>query len=387
MSDSSTRKRNLITDAYLEARKSGTPSQSLEVFAPRTPEGIAGLKEKLILMSKLEPKPLWIDCTCSVSMEAIYKTIDICAYIQNVVGVPALAHLTCCTLDMHRMDDILERLLEVGVRNIMCLRGDNPVSAGTESGKQDVFVNAAAMVRYVREKYGKKTFVIGVAGYPECHPESKSAEADTNWLVEKLEAGADFVFTQAFFRTEFYADFLKRAGADMKDGVIHKIRVNGADRVVNVPVIPGILALGSLTTYNKVTSLCKIAAPHNFPFDSSKSAADVKEDGKEWFVKFSTDFTVDLLKQKLTSHVHLYTLNSLEVAEKMLEGVTGYIRTSHTQTSQTQNGQSKGASSPIHASSPSSAGASSKKLNGSVSPLATGSPLAVSSPKVKVVSS
>ena len=64
-------------------------------------------------------------------------------------------------------------------------------------------------------------------GYPTPHPDSSSVEDDLLHLKEKVDAGADFIITQLFFKAETFLRF------------VSSCRQIG----INVPIIPGILPI------------------------------------------------------------------------------------------------------------------------------------------------
>lgn len=56
---------------------------------------------------------------------------------------------------------------------------------------------AAELVRHIRSQHGD-AFSISVAGFPGGHPETKPGgeKQEMVWLKEKVDAGADVIFTQ-----------------------------------------------------------------------------------------------------------------------------------------------------------------------------------------------
>ena len=96
---------------------------------------------------------------------------------------------------------------------------------------------------------------IGVAGYPEVHPESATLEADLSFLKLKFDRGADFAITQLFFDNNLYHTFVKRA----------------REAGITKPIIPGILPVVSLKVIKRIVSLCGATIPAEFLADLEKA--------------------------------------------------------------------------------------------------------------------
>ena len=160
------------------------------------------------------------------------------------------------------MDDALERAKALGVRNILALRGDPPRSdeyrdpskAGSdEDDSNKDFTWAVDLVRYIRKEYGDY-FCIGVAGYPEghsdqSHPEHQSVKHDLSYLVEKVEAGVDFIMTQLFYDVEAYLDY-ENTLREHKSGVLKTI-----------PIVPGLMPVQSYQILRRTTKLSHAKLP------------------------------------------------------------------------------------------------------------------------------
>lgn len=64
-------------------------------------------------------------------------------------------------------------------------------------------------------------------GYPTGHPESTSYGDDLRHLKEKVDAGADFIITQLFFKPETFFQFLR----------------DSREIGITCPIIPGVLPI------------------------------------------------------------------------------------------------------------------------------------------------
>ena len=81
---------------------------------------------------------------------------------------------------------------------------------------------------------------IGVAAYPNPHPESMSFFRDRLYTAHKLASGADFAITQLFFDAREY----------------EALCIDLRHRGIHVPIEPGILPIQSLDSLRRVLSLC-----------------------------------------------------------------------------------------------------------------------------------
>lgn len=77
------------------------------------------------------------------------------------------------------------------------------------------FTNAIDLVRYIRSapEYASH-FCIGVAGYPDGHPDSPLPDdVELDNLKAKVDAGADFIITQLFYDVDQFLAWVKRVRA------------------------------------------------------------------------------------------------------------------------------------------------------------------------------
>ncbi|KAK0167571.1 hypothetical protein PV327_004950 [Microctonus hyperodae] len=130
-----------------------------------------------------------------------------------------LFHLAARGLKRNIVLKILHRAFELDIKNLFIIRGDGNPNDGD-------FNYAVDLIKFIKEQYDKK-FCIGVAGYPNQHPESLSKEADLHYLKEKVEAGASFIITQIILESSSFINFVKDC------------RNYG----INVPIIPLIMPI------------------------------------------------------------------------------------------------------------------------------------------------
>lgn len=95
----------------------------------------------------------------------------------------------------------------MGIRNLLCLRGDPPQGDKEWKPVESGFNHAVDLIRFIRENYGDY-FCIVCAGYPEVHLEATSREDDIKYLKDKVDAGADFIITQLFYDNQVFLEWV-----------------------------------------------------------------------------------------------------------------------------------------------------------------------------------
>jgi methylenetetrahydrofolate reductase (NADPH) len=210
---------------------------SFEFFPPKTPEGtekLRGVRQQLYAL-----KPEFCSVTYGAGGSTQRGTFDTVAAIQ-AEGVAAASHFSCIGATRASVREQLAELKAMGVKRLVALRGDLPSGYGI-GGE---FGFASDLVAFIREETGRD-FHIEVAAYPEIHPQAKSPEADLKAYAAKVRAGADSAITQYFYSPEAYFRF------------VDDTRKLGA----SVPVVPGIMPIGSSTQLMRFSDACGAEIP------------------------------------------------------------------------------------------------------------------------------
>ncbi|WVN89599.1 methylenetetrahydrofolate reductase [Cryptococcus depauperatus CBS 7841] len=279
-----------LTDLIASRRE---PFHNFEFFPPLTEAGLVNLLDRIHrLTSSPLPRPLIVSVTWGAGGSTSDKSLELAERIFKM-GVEVMLHLTCTNMPKEKIDFTLQRCKEIGIQNILALRGDPPRSEeyAISTPLPDFFKHADDLVRYIRAEHGSY-FCIGVAGYPTLHPDSKSEEAEFKWLKVKCDAGADFIVTQLFYDTEGFLDWVKTC------------RAQG----ISLSIIPGIMPIQSFASFRRLVNLTKTPIPFSITADLQPISADdaaVKRYGAE----LATKMVRRILDSGFVSGVHFCTLN------------------------------------------------------------------------------
>ena len=168
---------------------------SFEFFPPKTPEGWDRL---FLTISDLIPlKPSWVSVTYGAGGSTREHTHNLVVRIRKETDLTVVTHLTCVEASRGDVAAILERYDSEGIHNILALRGDPPLGQREWKAGPEGFCYATDLVSFIKTRFPH--MCVGVAGFPEGHPETRNRLQEIDHLKAKVDAGADYIITQLFF--------------------------------------------------------------------------------------------------------------------------------------------------------------------------------------------
>ncbi|MFN0195631.1 MAG: methylenetetrahydrofolate reductase [NAD(P)H] [Planctomycetaceae bacterium] len=282
-----------------EIYTSPTWGLSVEIFPPKTSEGDTALFDNLDQLSRY--RPAFISCTYGAGGSTSKRTVELCVEIQRRYDITATAHFTCMGGTREELLNWLKFAHESGIRNIMALRGDPAAGQAAFEPVSGGFRNAYELVSLIRESFDD--LGIGVAGYPEKHPEAESLEADIQNLRRKVDLGADAVYTQLFYRNDYFFDFRERC---RREGI-------------EIPIVPGIMPITEFARIKRITSMCGAVIPEEL----ARKLEAAKDDLPGQF-EIGVDFAIAQCRELIESGVpgiHFYALNRSQACERILQAI------------------------------------------------------------------
>lgn len=261
------------------------PVFSFEFFPPKDEKGALTLEKSLAELAALNPA--FVSVTCGAGGTTRDSTRDLVLKMQERYDFGVMAHITAMGYSRLELADLVADYRRRGITSFLALRGDPPRDSPGWARSGDQADNAAEVVRIIRRVAPDVS--IGVAGYPETHPEATSSEDDIRHLGEKVAAGADFVVTQLFFANSHYFRFVERA----------------REAGVKVPILPGIMPVTRVGQAERFRTLCGVMVPpalENLLSDED----EVRTRGVG--VSYAAAQAADLLRRGACG-IHFYTLN------------------------------------------------------------------------------
>lgn len=275
------------------------PHCSFEFFPPKTEQASQQLFTAINELALL--KPSYVSVTYGAGGTTRQYTRDLVVRLQKETRLTVVSHLTCVGASKDDIGALLDQYVAAGVENIMALRGDPPKGETTFVPHPNGFRYAAELVAFIKHRY--PALGIGVAGYPEGHPETPNRLKEIEYLKAKVDAGADYICTQLFFDNRDFYDFCERC------------ELAG----IKVPIIAGIMPI---TSRKGMLRIAEQAGGARFPAKLLRALLRTETDEavQQVGIHWATEQVLDLLDHNVKG-IHFYTLNRSKATVKIYESL------------------------------------------------------------------
>lgn len=270
-----------------ERIEGGGTSFSFEFFPPKTADGLRHLWDAI---RRLEPlAPTLVSVTYGAGGTTRDRTVEITQQIAHETTLTPMGHLTCVGSTVAELRAVIAAYADAGVHHVLALRGDPP------GGPQAPWVSTPHGLEHADELVeliaSLGEFSIGVAAFPDVHPNSPSLAFDVQVLKDKQDRGADFAMTQMFFDIDSYFRLVDAATA----------------AGVTMPLIPGVMPVTNVRQVERFAQLSGTALPGDM-VQRFEAIADDAEAVTELGVEYASQLCAQLLERGAPG-LHFYTLN------------------------------------------------------------------------------
>ncbi len=284
-----------ISDFFAQRRT----VRSLEFFPPKDEAGVQHLRETAAVLKRMQPD--FVSVTYGAGGSTRERSAQVSTFLKQDFGFTVMPHLTCVGSTRDEIAQLADKIHASGFRNIMALRGDPPKGQTTFNPALDGLRYATDLVALLKSRHAD--FCLGVAGYPEKHPEALDESKDLENLARKVQAGASFITTQLFFDNDLYYRFVDRC------------RASG----ITVPIVPGIMPVLSLKQIQRFTQLCGAHLPAKL-LRRLEAAGEYPDAVEAVGIDWALTQIRDLLHHGAPGY-HLYILNRAKSALALAAGL------------------------------------------------------------------
>jgi len=273
-----------LTDIWKQADKA---TLSFELFPAKSEKAAQRLENTILELAALKPDFASVTFGAGGSTrEGSYQLLE---KLKSEHGLEILGYFAGYGLGPAEITSTLDSYQDLGIENILIVRGDVPREDEEFTPHPDSFQHATELLEFVRPRYD---LCIGVAAYPEGHIEAESLDTDLQYLKIKVDLGAEFIITNYAYDNRYFFDFVSRA------------RAAGID----LPILPGVMPIYTEKMMKFLASLCGATiAP-----EIMRGLAELPEQDKQAVLDFGIDYAYQQCKGLLEAGVpgiHIYTMN------------------------------------------------------------------------------
>ncbi|MDH2444835.1 methylenetetrahydrofolate reductase [Amnibacterium sp. CER49] len=287
-------------------------THSFELYPPRSAASGAALPGVIDTLAATQPE--FLSVTYGASGSTVAASLDLVRTVVERTPVDVMAHLTCAGRTPAEITATARRLLDLGARRFLAVRGD-AAATGAPTGLRTAaeLVQLLHRVQAERREWSEATVPdalapeqqedrarVAVAAFVNGHPGARSRAGSLDALLAKQVAGAELAITQLFFHADDYAAFVARA------------RAWG----ITIPIVPGLLPVTSLARLRRMLELSGEDEPTDLAI--ALEVEPTEEGRHEIGVAAAVRFAEALLAAGAPA-LHLYTLNRTDAVLDVLD--------------------------------------------------------------------
>jgi methylenetetrahydrofolate reductase (NADPH) len=268
-------------------RSQSAPTISFEFFPAHDAKAEANLGKAIDKLAELRPD--FVSTTFGAGGATRQGSLGLAESLKRARGLEVLAYVAGYGLGPDDLGTVLDGYRDVGIENVLCVRGDVPRLDSTFVPHPQSLAHASDLLAFVRERYD---LCLGAAGYPEGHVEAPSREADLGYLELKVARGASFIISQYCYDNRFFLAFVERCRA----------------RGIEVPIIAGVMPIYNVKVMENLAKLCGATIT-----EAVRSGLGALPEGdKDAVHDFGVRFAVEQCRELLAAGVrglHFYTMD------------------------------------------------------------------------------
>lgn len=273
-----------VTDIWKSSQR---PTISFELLPPRTPKAAETLDKTIDKLPSL--KPDFVSVTFGAGGSTREGSRQLVEKLKKEKGLEVIAYFAGYGLGQDDIKEVLDDYYELGIDNILVVRGDQPHDLENFVPHPQSMSHASDLLEFIRPLYN---FCTGAAGYPEGHIDCESIEKDVEYLKHKVDRGAEYVITNYFYDNHYFFEFIERCNAIG----------------IKVPILPGIMPIYSIKMMEMLAGICGATITD----EVRRGLANLPDGDKEALLNFGIEFAVSQCIELLEAGVpglHIYTMN------------------------------------------------------------------------------
>lgn len=283
-----------VTEIWEKAEK---PTISFELFPARSPKAEKRLPKAIDKLVTVEPT--FVSVTFGAGGSTREGSLELVRNLIKDRGLEVMAYFACYGLGPEDMVGALTDYKEIGISNVLAVRGDPPHDNPDFKSHPESLAYASDLVEFIKSRFD---FCLGCAGYPEGHIDAESRNRDLEFLKLKVDRGAEYVIANYFYDNQLFFDFVDRA------------RALG----VEVPILPGVMPIYNVKMMQNLASLCGATITEEIRSGIAGLPEGDKAALNDWGVDFADKQCRGLIEKGVPG-LHIYTMDRAKSAVALVE--------------------------------------------------------------------